>query len=173
MGMLKTLVRSLYRSATSTEYYYHIIQTNFRFTLKFFVGFCVLAAALSAINVYQHTIIPLKPLAQNIPSQLAQVFPSDTEITIINGQVSINQPEPYVITLDQLRQVLVSIGRQVLGASSYQARYLLVVDTEATLEDYYRYQTLLLLTKDSFIYRDPGQSLSSDQIAVKVIPLPD
>jgi hypothetical protein len=152
MQSFRTFAYSFFRSATSPLYYHDIIHTRFSFSLKFFLFFSLLFATTATVYFWIFLIRPLKPAILSIPSNFATIYPPELEIVIQDGQVSTNVSEPYFIPVSQLNNAIENIRNQVLGASTAQNDYLLVIDTKADIEDFYLYQTYALLTQNYLVY---------------------
>lgn len=173
MGKIRTFIYSIVKSATSVDYYYDITQASVFFSIKFFIGFCVIYSIVTGLVLYREYVLPIRPIIQSLPNQVVEtVYPEDLVIYIQNGQVSISQPQPFFIPADRLQALMVQLKDQILGANSKSFDYLLVIDTSATTQDFYDYNTFALLTADTFYYLDPVYGRTTPgQVHINAIPL--
>lgn len=142
MNIFKTYFYSLKKSLASPDYYPDVIKAKFSFSLKFFFFSCFLLSlvlgttySLTANKVLDKFILELK----NLP----EFYPKGLVIEIKDGRVKTNQPEPYFIPLPTLP----------VQAQRIPLNNLLVIDTQARIEDINKYQTLALLTEENIVFR--------------------
>ncbi|MFH0864090.1 MAG: DUF1189 family protein [Candidatus Gottesmanbacteria bacterium] len=151
MGKLSTFFYVLTKTLTSPFYYTDIIKARFSFSLKFFYFFFFLYALISTVVIIPK-LLPLKNLILIIPSKLVQIYPSSLQITINKGQASTNVPEPYYLPLKDVEKIFTN--DKVLGTQTSKIVNLLVIDTKASVEDFPKYQTAALLTKNNLVVYD-------------------
>lgn len=95
-----------------------------------------------------------------VKQTIVQAYPEELVIEIKNGQASTNVVEPYTITLKDIYPKL---------KPKDNAR-LVTIDTRATADDYERYGSFILLTKNHLIY--PARNESSRKFgAYEITPL--
>lgn len=133
MNFLKTIRNSIY----SPQFYSTVLTKSFKSSLGYFL---LLILFLTIIRI----IFLIKPLLLDVPAQLkgllqemVDCYPKDLEVKIINGQVSINAEEPYLIS------------------SCEGGTYLAVIDTKQTFspEKFNLYKAAAWVTKDSIVYK--------------------
>ncbi len=86
-------------------------------------------------------------------------LPDNFELDVKNGIVTTNQTEPFYVLVS--RDELSSLSSFIGAASSVKRQTvtqirLLTIDTNAKIEDYTRYQTYYLITRDSMVYTKNG-----------------
>jgi hypothetical protein len=91
-----------------------------------------------------------------IESTIREIFPKDLEINIEKGTVSTNVTEPYYINISQSTIDELLPNSKNNSTSNFET-HLLVIDTKGKAEDFERYQSVYLLTKNSLIYYKDGQ----------------
>lgn len=166
MKLIKTYFQTLWLSSTSLEYYRRLPGTDFSRPFAFFIVSVSLFALLIALRLSQTTLLPLKQLLPLIPHNLSQILPPDLVITIDRGEAYLNQDQPYRLPLEKFDEILDTLQRQIKGITTSRPVYLLVVDPEASIEDFRAHQTIILLTRRHLaFYNQDGR--------VEFIPLSD
>jgi hypothetical protein len=100
----------------------------------------------------------INEVLRTLPGAVTDFYPDDLEVTLDNGTVSINKPQPYALPFpDKLRS----------EDSDGEPRNLVVFDTEAPfgVEAFKKHDTLVLVTRDAFVMEDSN--------GIKVTPLSD
>ncbi len=93
MNIFKQIKNSVY----GPEYYKNIVaSTKLRSSIKYFAKFSLLIATLFVV-VAVVTWPLVSKLANKALDSMVALYPNDLEVNIVNGQASINQPEPYFI----------------------------------------------------------------------------
>lgn len=152
MQKITTFLYSLRRTFTSPNYYSDILKAPFSFSLKFFYLFFFIYSMIFTTYVTIKYFLPLKNLIRFLPNKLVELYPSELTITIKNGNVSTNVPEPYRFPLKNIENLFEEIDKQVLGQSTETIENLLVIDTKGKIENFSQYQTYALLTKNHLSY---------------------
>jgi Protein of unknown function (DUF1189) len=117
--------------------------------------YCIVGSILPLYHVVKSGM----PLLRNFPTLstdlVNEIYPEELEITINGGQLSTNVVEPYYITtkVSRLREILEAFspnsGKDLPKVSTIR---LVTIDTQASVEDFERYQSLVLLTRENFVY---------------------
>lgn len=107
---------------------------------------------------------PLSHTLSVLPAKLETLYPPELEIHIKSGMVTTNVPEPYFIPMKDVENVLKD--NTVLGTNSRQTVNLLVIDTKASIDDFERYQSAVLITKNDMV-------VAKDDNKYEVYPLRD
>lgn len=93
MNIFKQIKNSVY----GPEYYKEVVANKkLRSSIKYFAKLSLLIASLFVVGAIITWPLVSKMAKQGLNSVVA-MYPSDLEINIVNGQASINQPEPYFI----------------------------------------------------------------------------
>lgn len=167
MGKIKTFFYSLRRTFTSPAYYADILKAPFSFSLKYFYMFFFIYSLIFTSYITLKYFLPLDDIISFLPEKLAQVYPEELEIKIKKGGVSTNVTEPYRISLESIESILEESEEKILGKSTTTIEYLLVIDTKGKIDNFAKYQTYALLTKNhlSFI-NDEGnlETVSLEEI---------
>lgn len=156
MKKIRAYFYSLKKSLISPDYYQDVLKAKFSFSLKFFFFSCfLLSLVLGTIYSYNaHGL--LKEFILKL-EDLPQFYPENLVVEIKNGQVKTNQPEPYFIPLPFFKTV---------KEYPLPSLNLLVIDTQANIEDITQYQTLALLTGNNLAFRT-----SKETQEIRVYPL--
>lgn len=85
--------------------------------------------------------------------RVPDLYPVELVLTLSGGQLSTNVEEPYVFPLPAgWEAAMVEKGEE--EEEDQRIQHLLVIDTNATVEEYPEYETAVLLTKTAAIARD-------------------
>ena len=145
-------------SFSSAPYYKDVLKDPFGFSLKYFLFFCLLVSILTTIFLSVKVLTPLNDFLIRFPSVLIKAYPAELELKINKGIVTTNVPEPYFIPLDRFEKTFEEMDKEVKGISSDEINNILVIDTNAKVEDMKRFQTYALLTRNYLsYYKDDGR----------------
>ncbi len=164
MNKLQTFWYALVKTFTSPSYYGHILKAPFSFSLKFYFFYFFLYALITTTIITVTGLLPMNKFILRLPALATQAYPEELTITIRNGDVSTNVPEPYAIPVERVEKLFNDYQKEVLGSKSDTIRNIFVVDTKASIEDIDKYNTFALLTKSHISYRD-------DRGTIKTVPL--
>src|SRR3989344_718780 len=154
-------------SFSRASYYKDVLKAPISFSLKYFIFFNFLLSFIVALFLSFKILIPMNDFIKRFPKIINKVYPEGLEVRIRNGVVSTNTPEPYFISVDRLDRGFEELEEEVKGIKSDEIKNILVIDTNATLDDLKRYQTYVLLTKNYLTYyKDDGriESVSLNEI---------
>jgi len=144
------------KTFTSSEFYRSLVEVPFKYSLNYFLIFFVIYSLVAGAIFSYRFILPLKDVASLIPDKVLALYPDDLVITIEKGKLSTNYSEPYrlpsELVLDIITELEDSAKSKVLGDSVGTNTYAIVIDTEGVLDDYYDYQTYVLVTEDYLAY---------------------
>jgi len=136
----------------SSGYYTGILVGQRR--IKFFLLYLLIAFSVSLKPAYRLISIgyPLiTDFEEKVKSIIRTVYPAELTITIKNGYVSTNVPEPYYVNISKdFVDIFVSEEKEKPG--SHSKVRLLAIDTRGKAEDFEKYQALALLTRSSLVY---------------------
>ena len=157
MNFLKDVRASIY----GPGYYAGLKEKPLGYSIKYFFLLILCLAVISA-GVMLFTVIPaINGFLTSFGQQVVAYYPDALQITIANGKVSTNVPEPYFLKLPPaLQDRLTQSSDAVSGSSSIQN--LLTIDTKDpfTIDEFRNDRTLLLLTGDSIAYEKDQQGQS-------------
>ncbi|GEM_PF-534695 len=168
MQKIKTFLRSFVLSCTSPKYYAEIIRTRFSFSLKYLLVFQFLTTVIISAVV----LVPLA--AFNVPELLnsvKNVYPSDLDIAVQDGRLSINQPLPYRIPLPAVMQDELTTGeiREEMGTLG-DVQYLAVFESDENIQgaaDVYAQDAFVVFTETSIYVQEDAQE------GLRVYPVPE
>lgn len=158
MSRIETFLYSLQKSFTSPSYYADILRAPFSFSLKYFLFYFFLYAVVGTVFLGIQIVPPMDRFLSVLPQRIESVFPAELEIVIKDGELSTNVSEPYSVPLKVLED---AFSDQVLGASTVYGpvENLLVIDTKGRIEDFHKYQTMMLLTRTHVIVYDKNDAV--------------
>lgn len=168
MQKIKTFLRSFVRSCTSPKYYAEIIKTRFSFSLKYLFVFQLATTLIIALFV----MIPLAAFnAVDLLNNLKSVYPSDLDMTVQDGRLSINQPLPYRVALPGMIQDDMMLDSGLEGTNEYaDIRYLAVFESDEYVQgadDVFDQNAFMVFTESTmYIREDDGRGL-------RVYPIPE
>lgn len=150
MNKLRVFFYIFRNTFTSVDYYKKVLKAPVKFSMKFFWAFFVVYAILDTALIGYRYLWPLNDSFSNVfIDEVVNVFPEDLEIKIEGGAASANVDQPYYVSLDRLKvlkQKINNFDDRVLGVNNMDLQNILVVDTEAKIEDFPQYQSFALLT---------------------------
>ncbi|OGK52363.1 hypothetical protein A2966_01695 [Candidatus Roizmanbacteria bacterium RIFCSPLOWO2_01_FULL_41_22] len=156
---LKTFAYIFKKSLTDIYYYPDIIKTSVKFSLKYFYLFLFfilfVQSALFVVNLAVN--LPKIPqFVSQIKERAKGLYPKELIITIKNGNLRTNVKEPYYIDLPELTQNNVPD----------QFEHLVAFDTKGRVDDFKKYHTLFLVTRNAVVYPDrQQQSMSTYRVS--------
>lgn len=128
------------------EYYRSLLTRPFSYTFKYFLALIASIALLYTVILSFVFIPQFIPAAKAVISSVENLYPADLVVTVKDGVVTTNSDKPIIIPIPEGDKVL-SLANQAGFAN------LVVIDpaSSSTLEDYRRYKTAVLLTRDAVI----------------------
>ncbi len=144
--MKLTVVDQIKKSVYQPDFYQALKDRPLSYSLGYFLKLTALLSLVVTIIASFFIVPAIVSTLTGLKSEVAVIYPDELEITIDKGLVSTNVAEPYFIPFPkQLDQ----------AENTDQAENLLVIDTEADnlISAYDRYDTLVLLSHDSLVYR--------------------
>ena len=154
-----SLLSKLYNYANSVV----VGKRNIRVLLIFFL-ISFIATIVPTYKLIRVGYPFITNLETTMKAAVDEVFPEELEITLKNGKASTNVVEPYYITISE--KTLNNIFHQEISENIPVSKSrILTIDTSANAEDFDRYQSYALLTKNSLVYYNDDtisiQSLST------------
>jgi hypothetical protein len=121
-----------------SSYYADVAKAKFSFSLKYLYLLMGFTVVISTLPLFIFTLTALPSLTRNIPQtkqQIAEAFPQDLSMTIVNGELTTSTPQPYAVKLSQITH------------DPNDNLNLLTIDTTASFDDYDGMKTSILMTK--------------------------
>jgi hypothetical protein len=144
------------------EYYGQLLKVPFWFSLKYFLVYFLFYSLLATGVVTARYLLPLNEFfTMVLPSELAEIYPAELEIKLKDGSVRTNVKEPYEIPFTRLDILREEFNKRILGVNTTRLINILVIDTEAKIEDFSQYQSLSLLTEHHLSYLNEDGSIVS------------
>ncbi|HRN70487.1 MAG TPA: DUF1189 family protein [Candidatus Woesebacteria bacterium] len=143
MNKLKTFFYSFIKSISNPAYYKDVVKAPIGFSFKYvlFLSYILLLFYTVVIVGYMATMLPQLPqFIISTKTQLDQFYPKDLVVQIKNGIVSINQENPVFLDIPELQ--------------NEEFEHIIVINTQAQVEDFIDYKTFFLVTDDSVVYPD-------------------
>ena len=147
MKKLKTFWYSFQNSLLSFHYYKDIAKASYWFSFKylFFLLICLsFVRSVQLGNIYSTE-------RKNIPSSIAigkkelmNLYPKELELRISNGNLYTNVKEPYTVEIPK-----------VFGNT--EGKHLIVIDTKGSADNYRKYNTIVLATRQALVFPDQQQ----------------
>lgn len=146
------------KSFSAAEYYKDVLKAPFSFSLKYFLFFCLLLSLLVTVFFAARLFSPINNFLSRFPQILVKVYPAELEIKINKGVATTNVSEPYFIPSDRFEKTFEEFEKEVKGLKSDEIENIMVIDTNAKIEDLKRYQTYALLTRNNLaFYNENGR----------------
>lgn len=152
-------INKIKNSIYNPDFYNTISQKPFSQALAYYLKFISLMALILTIVISIFLVPALTKGLEILKIEFTNTFPAELEIKITEGETTINVPEPYVVAWPRF-----------FGAHKWagQPKSFLVIDTNVTdpLQAIDDYDTYVLLTKESLVYRQETSSDVGQQITV-------
>ncbi len=147
MKKLTTFWYSFQKSLLDPQYYRDIARASFRFSFKYLFLLLVCLSLVRSVQLgYRYSKVHNK-----IPSYIAtgksillQLYPKELELRISNGKLYTNVVEPYVINFPP-------------QFGDMGVKHFIVIDTNGVADNYPKYNTLVLATRQALVYPDQQQ----------------
>ncbi len=144
---LKRFFSIVWKSATDFSYYKDIIQAPFSFSLKylfillFFIN--LVGGIIFSINIAVQ--LPKIPsLIEKIKTAASEFYPDELVVTVNNGKIKTNVDEPYFIDFPKSLNI----------KNEKNITHFITIDTKAAVDNFKKYQTIILITKNTIMYPD-------------------
>lgn len=158
MKKVKAAFYVFIKSLTEETYYKDIIKMNLGFSIKYIFVIALFATAITIPRIAKPLLTNFKDLLNNVSSELLNYYPDDLVITIKDGEMSINQPEPYYFEIPS------ELEDYSMENDEYP-EYLAVFDSEGTLDDLENYKTVMLMNKKNILIKENN--------SIEVYPIKD
>ncbi|MFA9288498.1 MAG: DUF1189 family protein [Weeksellaceae bacterium] len=139
---LKTFWYTLKNSLFSTAYYADILKAPFSFSAKYLyvlIFFTVLINSLF-LAIGALSVLPEVPaMQQKITARLNTLYPENLIVKLENGSLATNSPEPVFIDIPEFQE-------------DTEFQHVITIDTQAQIEDYQSYKTVVLFTEKAIVY---------------------
>lgn len=154
MQFLNNIKSSIY----NPTYYSEILNKPFSYSFRYFLSLAVLIAIVTTIVFSFKTVPEISKVIRGIGPNVLKYYPDNLEITVKNGIVSTNVPEPYFIKMpvEFKSEVQPSNNSVKTSPDLSKIENLFVIDTASSLTAnlFYNYKTFVLISRDSVVYYD-------------------
>lgn len=133
----------------SFSYYHNVVKAPFGFSMKYFLVFSLLLGLAITTIGSAVTIQLVQPFLERIEKRAHNLYPDELVLTIKSGELSTNATEPlrFPIPFELFTEVPPAIPDR-------EQQYLVTIDTKASIDDYKKYQSVVLLTKTNAVVLD-------------------
>ncbi len=155
-------------SIYSPEYYKGLLTKPFSYSLKYFFMLVLCIALVVSVSLMFPVFSAVHSFLANVGMKVLEYYPDELRITIKNGVVSTNVVEPYVLPMPPEFKSAFQSAQDRAGNNvkvniniNVNAKNLLVIDTKTpfTIDEFKKADTEILLTKDSAVYYDKGNTV--------------
>ena len=156
MKSLQTFFYSLKRSLFEPKYYKDIAKVKFWFSFKYLWFLLFILTIFKGIFLggqYLKSRPQIQPGVNRFFTYAENFYPKGLELKIINGQLTTNVKEPYIFDLEKNKQPA-------------DQRHLLIIDTQGSIENYPKYNTYILATKNAVVYPSESKNNRIEQTSV-------
>lgn len=147
MKKLNTFWSSFQKSLLDFTYYKDIAKASYWFSFKYLFFLLVCLSLVRSVQLG----ISYSFFRKQIPSyiatgqkELVKFYPKELELRISNGNLYTNVQEPYIIEFPK------SFG-------DAEGEHLIVIDTKGIADNYPKYKTVVLATKQALVFPDRKQ----------------
>lgn len=150
-----------YKSLTSPAYYKDLLSVKFGFSIKYIFILAFIAAAVTVPVTTGGLINDLRNELDKFMISTSAYYPDELVITMKDGQLSINQDEPFKFAIPE------EYKKESLANDSEMEdiENIVVIDPEGTIDQLDEYKTVVLINKSNAIVRESNK--------IEVYPLSD
>ena len=155
MSMKKNAFFTIFkRSLFDFSYYEKLVQETF---VKAILYVYLLLVATLFIGVVKEAVIlipksrDLTPLVVNLKRIIKTGYPKNLVVTVKDGVVKTNVKEPYFIDFPA-------------SEKNRAGTHFIAIDTKAVIANYASYNSAILVTKNSIVYKDDGNALKVEPV---------
>lgn len=156
MKKIKAFFYILTKSATSPAYYRDVVTTSLGFSIKYFLMLALVISLISGIISLVITLPKINQTFGNITEDVKNLYPRDLVVKVQDGQMSINQPEPYFIKFPGSEEFNSDLVKTDETEKAEMPENLLVFDAAGTLDSLDTYKTLILINKTNILTKNPN-----------------
>lgn len=156
---IKAFLFVLKNSLTNLGYYREVADVSLWFSFKYLFVLLVLSTFALVLPIFAGGLF----VAPRLPGLISQAktwaegaYPRNLVIKTENGELSTNVPEPYIVEVPK------GLSRTDQETITEGKKHLLVIDTKAAVEDYPKYDSLILVTKKAAVF--PKSDSSGTQV---------
>lgn len=152
---MKQFFQAVKDSIYSPSYYAALRTQRLGYSIKYFYKLAAILAVLHVILFSATTFPGLQSFFADAGSKIIAHYPENLELNVVKGEVSVNQPEPYFLTLPA--EIGPEVQKDMPGVEN-----LAVIDTKQsyTPEQFDRYRALVWVTKTHVAVRDNNGKVS-------------
>ncbi len=150
---LKTWLSNTARSAYDVTFYRERVKQKYPKPIRHLYGTLWLSSLVTSAVVAVGLIVSIpsiQRLGTTAKTSIPALFPAELVVTIKNGTVKTNVREPYVIEFPREWRTMMDSDKKTVGMRRFE--YLVTIDTNAHVEDYERYRSVVLLTKNAVVF---------------------
>jgi len=148
MKKLKAAAYVLGKSLTSPQYYKDLLEVDFKFSIKYFAILAVIASMATLPNLVGPLTNDFVNQANKFVQSITDYYPDSLVVTIKEGNLSINEPEPYIVPLPD------SFEEQ---ETEQPIENLIVIDTKGTIDDMEKYNTIILINEKNVLINESNK----------------
>jgi len=153
------LINNIKSSIYNPGYYSEILNKPVSYSFKYFLSLAGLIALITTIIISFSALPKMNKFINEIGPNVLKYYPDNLEVTVRDGKVSTNVPEPYFIKIPaEFKNNGQGLGNKSTRTAPdiTEMDNLLVIDTASplTIDLFKSYKTLALLSRDSMAYYD-------------------
>lgn len=148
---MKQFFQSIRDSVYNPSYYAELRTRPLSYSIKYFYKLAVILGLVGVVLFSITTFPNLQSFFSDAGGKMIAYYPEDLEIKVEKGEVAINQPEPYRMSLPE--EIKGDVNKEMPVVKN-----LIVIDTKEpfSLEQFDKYETLVWVTKTHIAARDDG-----------------
>lgn len=154
---MKTILQDIVRACYDRVFYQESSNHTFgkRFGRLYVVYvFVSLFLFLNLVGLYIQNKTNIENFPETFTKEVANFYPKDLEFRLEDYKLSINQPMPYYLGP---RDMEVADEEDTPSYRGSRFSSFVVIDTEATVEDFDQYGAIILVMEDGFAYRESNK----------------
>ncbi len=163
---INTFLYIFKQSISNPNYYLEAANARFSLLFKYIFVFSLFSCILQNVYfvyLFNNISNKLPSIYSELKKSANEVYPDDLEITLKNGELSTNKPDPVFIKIPySFINILETLDPYVNSnedlRSTISQYNLAIIDTKAQIAEIEKYKTLALFTKNSYAYVSKNSS---------------
>ncbi len=153
--------KQIKNSIHNREFYKSLLEKPFGYSLKYYLKLSLVSALFGAIVFGLFMVPNILSFLWKVDAELVKIYPQDLVVTITEGKVSLNKPEPYAVGWPTAFDLT-----SILDGDWVSYKNLVIIDTRRAVEETLNStSTLVAISATNVGYKDIDGKIYTDTIA--------
>lgn len=157
MFFFKQIKNSIY----NREFYKNLLEKPISYSFKYYLKLSLVSALFGAVAFGLFMVPNILSFLWKVDAELVKIYPQDLVVTITDGEVNLNKPEPYLVAWPAGFDLTHILDREWVVYGN-----LVVIDTTRAVEETLNStSTLVAISATNIGYKDIDGKIYTDTIA--------